>query len=145
MLRRVQSIVATAVPSITAEFHVLNDAGWYGSGFFVTLASLQGFWGRCYSTVSIKWSFLASVFIFAVGSLICALAGASNVLIAGRAIAGAGASGMSSGCYTIVALVTAPAVTPTYVGLLGGVFTIASMAGPLLGGVLTEKATWRWW
>ena len=63
----------------------------------------------------------------------------------GRAIQGAGGAGVTSGCYIIVAFSVRPPKVPAITGLFGVVFSIASVAGPLLGGVLTERVSWRWW
>ena len=82
------TIVATAIPKITDEFHSLDQVGWYGSAFFLTLGSFQSTWGKAYKFFPLKTSFLVSIAIFELGSLICAVAPSSTALIIGRAIAG---------------------------------------------------------
>lgn len=66
-----QTIVATAIPRITDQFHSLDQVGWYGSAFFLTLAAFQAAWGKAYRYFSLKYTFLVSVFLFEIGSLIC--------------------------------------------------------------------------
>ena len=66
-----QSIIATAIPRITVQFHSLDQVGWYGSAFFLTLAAFVSFWGKAYKYLSIKWAFLMAIFVFELGSLIC--------------------------------------------------------------------------
>ncbi|KAL8801281.1 MAG: hypothetical protein Q9223_007271 [Gallowayella weberi] len=139
-----QTIVATAIPRITEQFRSLGQVSWYGSAFFLTLAAFQGTWGKIYKYFPLKLSFLLSIFIFEVGSLLCGVAPSSTVLIVGRAIAGAGGAGIVSGGYTIVAIATPPKQRPALIGSLGATFGIASVVGPLLGGILTEHLSWRW-
>ncbi|KAJ9403808.1 hypothetical protein DTO045G8_8460 [Paecilomyces variotii] len=138
------TIVATAIPEITDQFHSLDQVGWYGSAFFLTLASFQSTWGKGYKYFTLKNTFLLSIFIFEIGSLICGVAPNSTALIVGRAVAGAGAAGISSGVYTIIAFSAPPRQRPAYTGILGATYAVASVVGPLLGGVFTSNVTWRW-
>ncbi|KAJ0300166.1 hypothetical protein COL516b_008514 [Colletotrichum fioriniae] len=138
------TIVATAIPVITTEFKALADAGWYGSAYLMTIASFQVPWGKLYKFFIPKWIFLAALIIFAVGSVLCAIAPNSAFLIAGRAVQGIGAAGLTGGVYVILALVTPRSKTPIYLGAFGAIFTGASSLGPIIGGFLTEKFSWRW-
>ncbi|KAI1125926.1 MFS general substrate transporter [Nemania abortiva] len=138
------SIIATAIPAITDAFHSLPDVGWYGSAYLLTTAALQLLFGRFYTFLSIKWVYLTAIFIFEVGSLICGVAQNSVTLIIGRAVAGLGSAGLFSGALLILAHSVPLAKRPLYTGMIGGVYGVASVAGPLLGGVFTDKVSWRW-
>ncbi|KAH7322428.1 MFS multidrug transporter [Stachybotrys elegans] len=138
------AIIATAVPQITNEFRSLADAGWYGSAYLLTTAALQLLFGKFYVYFPIKWVYLTAILLFEAGSLICGVAQNSVTLIAGRAVAGIGAAGIMSGALLILAHSVPLVKRPMYAGMIGSMYGIASVAGPLLGGVFTDRVTWRW-
>ncbi|CAK5272297.1 unnamed protein product [Mycena citricolor] len=138
------TIIATAIPKITDQFKSLNDVGWYGSAYQLTTAATQLLFGKFYTFMPVKWVFITAILVFELGSAICGAAPTSNALIIGRAIAGLGSAGIFSGAMIIVANTVPLARRPIYTGIIGGTFGIASVAGPLMGGVFTDKLSWRW-
>ncbi|KAH6684655.1 MFS gliotoxin efflux transporter glia [Halenospora varia] len=138
------TIVATAIPKITDKFHSIDQVGWYGSAFFLALAAFQSTWGKAYKYFPLKSAFLLTIAIFEIGSLICGVAQNSTTLIVGRAVAGIGGAGIASGIYTIIAFTAKPNQRPAFTGILGAVYGVASVIGPLLGGLLTDNLSWRW-
>ncbi|KAL9107000.1 MAG: hypothetical protein Q9227_008036 [Pyrenula ochraceoflavens] len=129
------SIVATAIPRITSDFHSLADIG---------CAALQPLTGKFFMNLNSKWTFMGFFFIFELGSLICGLANSSKMLIVGRAIAGMGTAGVLNGTFTIIAGCVPMAKRPTLTGLVMGISNIGLVMGPVLGGALTQYSTWRW-
>ncbi|KAL2863962.1 MDR family MFS transporter [Aspergillus lucknowensis] len=138
------TIVATAIPRITDEFHSIDQVGWYGSAFFLTLAAFQSFWGKLFRYCNLKYTDLATGIVFEVGSLVCAMARDSTALIVGRVVTGIGGAGLYCGTYTIIAFLVPREKRARYTGLVGVSYAIASVAGPLVGGAFTDNISWRW-
>ncbi|KAL4939362.1 hypothetical protein BDV06DRAFT_231092 [Aspergillus oleicola] len=140
------TILSSAIPQITDRFQALSDVGWYASAYLLTNCSFQLFWGKLYTFYVVKWVYLAALFLFELGSLICAVSPSSTALIVGRAIAGVGAGGVTNGSFLLIAHSVAPRKRPTFVGLLGSMYGLAAIAGPLMGGAFTDNSslTWRW-
>ncbi|KAG0652220.1 Efflux pump mlcE [Hyphodiscus hymeniophilus] len=133
-----------AIPQITSDFNSLNDIGWYGSAYLLASCSFQPLAGKLYSQFSSKVCFMAFVFVFEVGSLLCGVAQSSNMLIIGRAVAGLGASGIQNGALTIISACVPLEKRGAYIGFMMGFLQLGALLGPLIGGVFTEYASWRW-
>ncbi|KAJ7644907.1 DHA14-like major facilitator [Roridomyces roridus] len=137
-------VIATAIPHITDQFHSLDDVGWYGSAYLLTHAATQLLFGKFYTFLPVKWVFVTAITLFEAGSLLCGAAPNSNAFIVGRALAGVGSSGIFSGAMIIISRSVPLAKRPMYTGIIGGMYGISSVAGPLMGGVFTDKVSWRW-
>jgi MFS family permease len=91
-----------------------------------------------------KWTFITTAVIFEIGSIVCAAAPTSPAFIVGRAIAGIGSAGTITGANIVFVDLLPLEKRAKYLGFIGATFGLASIAGPLLGGVFTTKASWRW-
>ncbi|KIW43594.1 uncharacterized protein PV06_04681 [Exophiala oligosperma] len=137
------SVIVTAIPQITDHFHSLLDVGWYGSAYQLASASLQPLSGKIYTYFNLKWAFLSFFFVFELGSLLCAVATSSTMLIVARAISGLGASGLLNGGLAIFAACLPKERQPAMFGVLMAIGQLGQACGPLIGGALTQYATWR--
>ncbi|KAJ3995103.1 MFS general substrate transporter [Lentinula boryana] len=138
------TIISTVIPTITTVFDSLGDVGWYGSAYLLVLASLQPSFGKIYTVFNLKAVYLVALVVFEVGSIVCATATSSLMFIIGRAVAGVGASALLSGSMNIIAYAVPLEKRASYNAGVSSMFTIASIVGPLLGGVFTDDVSWRW-
>lgn len=121
-----------------------SQLGWYGSAFMLTSSCFQLLIGRIYTFHTAKYVFLILIFVFEVGSALCGAAPNSVAFIVGRAIAGIGSAGIMAGAVILMTSTIPLADRPIWMGLFGAVFGVASVIGPLLGGVFTTDVSWRW-
>lgn len=138
------NIVATAVPSITEDFHTIADVGWYSTAFRLCTCAFQFGFAKLYKHFSIKIIFLLSNTIFLVGSLLCAIAATSTMFIVGRAVTGLGFSGGLAGCFAVITHIIPLNKRPAFAGLIACVESLAIISAPIVGGALTQSLGWRW-
>jgi EmrB/QacA subfamily drug resistance transporter len=139
-----QTIVATALPTIVGDLGGLNQLSWVVTSYLLASTISTPLYGKLGDLYGRKGLFQAAIGIFLVGSMLSGLSQNMVQLIAFRAIQGVGAGGLMVGAQAIIGDVVPPRDRGRYQGLMGGVFAIASVAGPLLGGFLTDNASWRW-
>jgi len=141
------TIVADIQPAIVESYGngAVSKIPWLGNAFALAAASFLLPWGKMYATFDSKYLYILSVLLFEVGSALCGGAPSMDALIVGRAIAGFGAIGIYIGVLEIIASTTTDKERPTYVGLAGAMWGLASVLGPVLGGAFVASAGgWRW-
>jgi predicted MFS family arabinose efflux permease len=139
-----ETVIVTAIPKITDEFNTIEDVGWYGSAYLLTMCCFQLHYGKFYKDYPTKWVFLTSIGLFELGSLLCGVSPNSKALILGRAIAGGGACGIVSGVLILIARSVPLTERPLYTACVSSIRIIAGVGGPLFGGGLTDSIGWRW-
>ncbi|KAL9606316.1 MAG: hypothetical protein Q9179_000489 [Wetmoreana sp. 5 TL-2023] len=138
------TIVATAIPYISDEFHSLKDVGWYGSIYLMAVCISQLLFGKLSARYSIRWIYATSMFLFLIGSTVCGAAPNSRALIAGRAIAGFGSSGLLLTAFSLVPSVASPPKRFMLLSSISIARSVGAICGPLIGGALTQRISWRW-
>ncbi|HET7060121.1 MAG TPA: MDR family MFS transporter [Candidatus Saccharimonadales bacterium] len=139
-----QTIVSTALPKIASDLHGLNKYSWVATAYLLTSAVSTPLYGKISDMYGRKKIFQSAIIIFLVGSALCGLSQNMTQLIFFRGLQGIGAGGLMTLVLAIVGDVIPPRQRGRYQGYFGGVFAIASVIGPLLGGLLTDHLSWRW-
>jgi EmrB/QacA subfamily drug resistance transporter len=138
------TIVATALPTITAELGGLNQLSWVVTGYLLASTISTPIYGKLGDLYGRKRVFQAAIVIFLIGSALCGQAQGMGELIAFRTLQGLGGGGLIVLAQAIIGDIVSPRDRGRYQGIFGAVFGVSSVAGPLIGGFLVDNASWRW-
>ncbi|WP_408994969.1 MFS transporter [Streptomyces europaeiscabiei] len=139
-----QMVVATALPEIVGELHGVDRMSWAITAYLLTATVTLPVYGRLGELRGRKGVFQFALVIFVAGSALAGFSRSMDQLIAFRALQGIGAGGLLIGVQAIIADIVPSRTRGRYLGLVGAAFGLASLAGPLLGGWLTDHLSWRW-
>jgi EmrB/QacA subfamily drug resistance transporter len=139
-----QTIVSTALPTIVGELGGLEHLSWVVTAYLLAVTVVTPLYGKLGDLYGRKIVLQGALALFLVGSVLCGLAQGMTELIAFRAIQGLGGGGLMVSAQAAIGDVVPPRERGRWAGLFGAVFGVSSVAGPLIGGVLTTNVSWRW-
>jgi len=139
-----QTIVGTALPQVVADLQGLQHIAWVFTAFMVTSTTTVAVVGRLSDLFGRKPFFLLGVAILVLGSALAGLSQSMTQLIIFRGIQGFGAGMIMATAWAIIGDVFPPAERARWTGVMTGVFAVASVIGPLLGGWITDNLSWHW-
>jgi EmrB/QacA subfamily drug resistance transporter len=139
-----QTIVAVSMPAISAQFNDVGLLAWVISGYMVAMTVAVPIYGKLGDLYGRRRMILTGISLFTLASIACALAQDMQQLVMARVLQGIGAGGMVSVSQAIIGDFVPPRERGRYQGYFSSMYAVASVAGPVLGGWLTEYLSWRW-
>ncbi|HEY3192532.1 MAG TPA: MDR family MFS transporter [Solirubrobacterales bacterium] len=139
-----QTILATALPTIAGDLGSLSDVSWVVTAYVVAAAASMPLWGKLGDRHGRKLLLEISLAVFVLSSALCAAAQDITQLVILRMVQGAAAGGLMTLAMAAVGDLVAPRERGRYQGYIAAVFAVATVVGPLVGGVLVDNASWRW-
>jgi EmrB/QacA subfamily drug resistance transporter len=139
-----QLVVSTALPRIVGDLGGLNHLAWVVTAYVLASTVTTPLYGKLGDLYGRKRLLMIAIVIFLIGSALSGLAHSMDQLIAFRAVQGLGAGGLMVGALATIGDLVSPRERGQYMGYMMGAMTLAMVAGPLVGGAITDSFSWRW-
>ncbi|MGK2874977.1 MAG: MDR family MFS transporter [Nocardioides sp.] len=139
------TIVSNALPTIIADLGGSQTGyTWVVVSTLLAMTATTPIWGKLSDLVSKKLLVQVALVIFVIGSVLASIAPSMETLIGARVIQGLGVGGLTALVQVVIATIVSPRERGRYSGYVGAVFATATVAGPLVGGLLVDTVGWRW-
>ena len=139
-----ETVTATALPTIVGDLGGVDHMQWVTTAYILASTIMMPIYGKLGDLFGRKYLFIIALSIFIVGSATCGLAPSMDGLIAGRAVEGLGGGGLIILAQATIADIIPPRQRGKYMGIMGSVFAVSTVVGPLLGGWFVQVTGWRW-
>ena len=139
-----ETVTATALPTIVGDLGGVDHMQWVTTAYILASTIMMPIYGKLGDLFGRKYLFIVALSVFIVGSATCGLAPSMDGLIAGRAVEGLGGGGLIILAQATIADIIPPRQRGKYMGVMGSVFAVSTVVGPLLGGWFVQVTGWRW-
>jgi EmrB/QacA subfamily drug resistance transporter len=139
-----QSIVATALPAMGRALGGLQNLSWIVAVYLLTSTASTPIYGKLSDLYGRRVMIMVAILVFVIASALCGLAQTMPQIIAARALQGLGAGGLLSMAQSVIADIIAPRERGRYQAYFSGIYAVATVAGPVVGGLFVDHLSWRW-
>lgn len=139
-----ETIASTALPTIVGDLNGVEIMQWVSTAYILSSTLVMPIYGKLGDLIGRKRLLMAALTLYAAGKVVCGLAVNMEMLISGRLVSGLGGGGLIILSQATLSDVVPPRKLGTYMGVIGAVFAVSNVLGPLLGGWFVQVTGWRW-